>query len=101
MESMSAPPSDADTRDPFATLGVAPTTPFSEVKVVYRRLVRELHPDVNPGDPHARDRFDAIQLAFEQVRALYAARRPTSSASLTHAVAWSASTCDPCVSQFP
>ena len=81
MESMSAPPSDADTRDPFATLGVAPTTPFSEVKVVYRRLVRELHPDVNPGDPHARDRFDAIQLAFEQVRALYAARRPTSSAS--------------------
>ena len=81
MESMSAPLSDADMRDPYATLGVAPGTPFNEIKVVYRRLVRELHPDVNPDDPHARDRFDAIQLAFDRVRALNVARRPTPTAA--------------------
>ena len=81
MESMSAPLSDADTRDPYATLGITSDTPFNEIKVVYRRLVRELHPDVNPDDPRARDRFDAIQLAFERVRALHIARRPAPTTS--------------------
>lgn len=81
MESMSAPLSDADTRDPYATLGITPDTPFNEIKVVYRRLVRELHPDVNPDDPRARDRFDAIQLAFERVRSLHTARRPAPTTS--------------------
>ncbi len=37
--------------------------------MVYRRLVRELHPDVNPDDPSARERFDAVQAAFEILRA--------------------------------
>ena len=81
MESMSAPLSDADTRDPYATLGITTDTPFNEIKVVYRRLVRELHPDVNPDDPRARDRFDAIQLAFERVRAIHTARRPAPTTS--------------------
>ena len=63
---------EGDPRDPHATLGVPPGTPFDEVKLVYRRLVRELHPDVNPD---ARGRFDAVQAAFEVLRAQNASAR--------------------------
>ncbi|MDB5075053.1 MAG: von Willebrand factor type [Chloroflexi bacterium] len=52
--------------DPYAVLGVTPDMPFIEVRAVHRRLVRELHPDVNPS---ARERFDAVQAAFELLRA--------------------------------
>jgi Ca-activated chloride channel family protein len=52
--------------DPYAVLGVSPEMPFIEVRAVHRRLVRELHPDVNPS---ARARFDAVQAAFELLRA--------------------------------
>jgi Ca-activated chloride channel family protein len=61
---MSGPPSPQ--ADPYAVLGVLPSAPFSEVRAAHRRLVRELHPDVNPG---ARDRFDEVQSAFEMIRA--------------------------------
>ncbi|KUF12027.1 molecular chaperone DjiA [Pseudoponticoccus marisrubri] len=33
-------------RDPYAVLGVSPDTPLPEIKSVWRRLVRESHPDV-------------------------------------------------------
>src|SRR5258708_2655778 len=72
---MSAPGPRTQSRDPYATLGIQPDTPFNEVKAVYRRLVRELHPDVNPDDPTARERFDAVQNAFEAIRALQASSR--------------------------
>lgn len=65
---MSALTPDTDSHDPYAMLGVAPDTPFHEVKLVYRRLVRELHPDANRDDPNARARFDAVQMAFEMLR---------------------------------
>ncbi len=61
---MSSPPSRG--ADPYAVLGVPSSAPFSEVRAAHRRLVRELHPDVNPD---ARDRFDAVQSAFELIRA--------------------------------
>lgn len=77
-ERMSAFTPDAEPPDPYATLGVPSDTPFDEVKLVYRRLVRELHPDVNP---QARDRFDAVQAAFEILRARHASRRAAPPAS--------------------
>ncbi len=69
---MSAPTSG---QDPYATLGVAPDAPFAEVRAAHRRLIRELHPDINPG---ARDRFDAVQAAFEVLRQRYESTRPRS-----------------------
>ncbi|HXT36710.1 MAG TPA: VWA domain-containing protein [Chloroflexota bacterium] len=51
--------------DPYAILGVAPETPFKEIRAAHRRLILELHPDVNPG---AREHFDAVQIAFEMLR---------------------------------
>ncbi|MGH2390351.1 MAG: DnaJ domain-containing protein, partial [Chloroflexota bacterium] len=51
--------------DPYAVLGVSANTPFTEVRAAHRRLIRELHPDINPT---ARERFDAVQWAFELLR---------------------------------
>jgi Ca-activated chloride channel homolog len=59
--------------DPYAVLGVTVETPFADVRAAHRRLVRELHPDINPS---ARERFDAVQHAFEMVRQHYDRNAP-------------------------
>jgi Ca-activated chloride channel family protein len=51
--------------DPYAVLGLSANTPFPEVRAAHRRLILELHPDVNPA---ARERFDAVQAAFAVLR---------------------------------
>ncbi len=73
--------------DPYTILGITPDVPFAEVRAVHRRLVRELHPDVNPS---ARERFDAVQAAFEVLRARNARDKsvaPTPEQSHNHDVA--------------
>lgn len=50
--------------DYYATLGVRRDASADEVKRAYRRLARELHPDVNP-DPETQDRFKEITQAYE------------------------------------
>ncbi|MBW2396852.1 MAG: J domain-containing protein [Deltaproteobacteria bacterium] len=52
-------------RDPYEILGVARDAPDDEIKSVYRRLARETHPDVNPGDEAAEERFKEISWAKE------------------------------------
>ena len=51
-------------RDYYGTLGVAQDAGPDEIKRAYRRLARELHPDVNP-DPAAQDRFAEVSAAYE------------------------------------
>ncbi len=51
-------------RDYYGLLGVSKGASDSEVKRAYRRLARELHPDVNP-DEEAQARFTEIQVAYE------------------------------------
>src|SRR5215208_2731049 len=36
-----------------------------DIRKAYRRLAREYHPDANPDDPHAEERFKEIQQAYE------------------------------------
>jgi molecular chaperone DnaJ len=51
-------------RDYYGTLGVRKDATPEEIKRAYRRLARELHPDVNP-DPAAADRFKEVSAAYE------------------------------------
>jgi molecular chaperone DnaJ len=51
-------------RDYYAVLGVVATRRQDEIKKAYRRLARELHPDVNP-DPETQERFKEITAAYE------------------------------------
>ncbi|GAA4614052.1 molecular chaperone DnaJ [Actinoallomurus liliacearum] len=50
--------------DYYATLGVRRDASADEIKKAYRRLARELHPDVNP-DPATQERFKEITQAYE------------------------------------
>src|ERR1044072_7956432 len=51
-------------RDYYGILGVTPDSGPDEIKRAYRRLARELHPDVNP-DPAAQERFAEVSAAYE------------------------------------
>jgi molecular chaperone DnaJ len=51
-------------RDYYGMLGVRKDATPEELKRAYRRLARELHPDVNP-DPASQDRFKAVTTAYE------------------------------------
>ncbi|MER5620621.1 molecular chaperone DnaJ [Streptosporangium sp. NPDC002544] len=50
--------------DYYGTLGVRRDASAEEIKKAYRRLARELHPDVNP-DPETQERFKEITQAYE------------------------------------
>src|SRR3954451_18424422 len=50
--------------DYFGLLGVTRDASDNEIKRAYRRLARDLHPDVNP-DPRAKERFQEVNRAYE------------------------------------
>jgi len=52
-------------RDYYRILGVAPTATGEEIKKNFRRLARQYHPDLNPGDKVAEEKFKQIGEAYE------------------------------------
>lgn len=58
---MTAPPY----KDYYKVLGVSRNADEKEIKSAYRKLARKYHPDVNPGDPTAEERFKEISEAYE------------------------------------
>ena len=61
---MSAPREWFD-KDYYDVLGVAADATQKEVTKAYRKLARELHPDQNPGDDAAEERFKEVSAAYD------------------------------------
>lgn len=57
--------------NPFEILGLDRSASFDDVKVAYRRLARQYHPDANPGDPDALERFTVLRRAYDRLKIFY------------------------------
>jgi molecular chaperone DnaJ len=49
----------------YDTLGVSKSASQDEIKKAYRKLARQYHPDKNPGDKEAEERFKEVQTAYD------------------------------------
>ncbi len=52
-------------RDPYEVLGVSREADETQIKKAFRKAARTLHPDVNPDDPDAQERFREVAEAYE------------------------------------
>ncbi|NJP05272.1 MAG: J domain-containing protein [Chloroflexaceae bacterium] len=52
-------------QDYYAVLGIEPDASDQTIKQTYRKLARQYHPDVNPGDKQAEEQFKAINEAYQ------------------------------------
>src|SRR5580658_2126879 len=55
----------ASKHDYYETLGISRTAKEEEIRKTYRKLARKYHPDLNPGDKSAEDRFKLVQEAYD------------------------------------
>ncbi len=51
--------------DPYSALGVNRTATQQEIREAYRKLAKSLHPDLNPGNKQAEQRFKEVAAAYD------------------------------------
>lgn len=54
--------------DPYKVLGVSPDASDEEIKRAYRKLAKQYHPDLNPGDKEAAKKMQQVNAAYEQIK---------------------------------
>ncbi len=52
-------------RNPYEVLGVAPTASGADIQKAFRTLAKLLHPDLNPGNKSAEEKFKEVSAAYE------------------------------------
>ena len=52
-------------KDPYAILGVKREATADEIRSAYRQLAKKLHPDLNPGDKQAEEKFKEVAAAYD------------------------------------
>ena len=52
-------------QDPYQTLGVTRSASADDIRKAFRKLAKANHPDVNPGDTAAEERFKRVSAAFD------------------------------------
>jgi molecular chaperone DnaJ len=52
-------------KDPYEVLGLSRDASQDDIQQAHRKLVRKYHPDANPEDPRAEERFKEAQQAYE------------------------------------
>src|SRR5579864_6342132 len=53
------------TQTPYEVLGVKPDASTDDIRKAFRKLAKELHPDINPGKPEAEMRFKQVSAAHD------------------------------------
>lgn len=54
-------------KDPYDVLGVSRGANMDEIKRAYRKKAKECHPDLHPDDPHAKERMQEVNEAYDML----------------------------------
>lgn len=57
-----------DKRKAYEIMGIDPDTTQEEGKKIYRKLAKQMHPDRNPGDKRAEEKFKALKDAWDALK---------------------------------